>query len=187
MPNKETPNAVTVDEYIEWWDNLWAQVFKEHSDLYRCLHVETELDVVRACNAKWAFPYQFGGVLRAGCKENDLSSNGNCDKCFVNDECKKRNEQSAKDTYNAINNKMRQLLREKNSKDLSEQLWVYNKTGEVYVVKITNGVVTGACAIENDSSQYEEETFFYEFNRDDGAWVEENKDDFSLYEGDMQI
>jgi len=83
-------NLRTVDKYIKWCEDVCAEIRAYHEELCSALEFETELDVVRACIAKWRLISGLAGMSCAGCRECDISAGsgwGSCADCIVEEEC----------------------------------------------------------------------------------------------------
>jgi len=67
---------------------------------------------------------------------------------------------------------------------LEYQYWTHRRSGDTYAVEIINGQVVGACGLlyYKHYQDYPEKMSEIEYNREDGEWVQNNKDDFRLEE-----
>jgi len=61
------------------------------------------------------------------------------------------------------------------------QYWRHVESGEVWAVEIVDGIVTGACGPLYDEDRPDDMRDF-EYDREDGDWIETNQDQFVLEE-----
>ena len=61
------------------------------------------------------------------------------------------------------------------------QYWVHKRSGETYAVEIVNGQVVGACG-PLYYEDYQTDMTEFEYDKEDGEWVQNNKNDFRLEE-----
>ena len=65
----------------------------------------------------------------------------------------------------------------------TRELWVHKKSGEVYAVEHTGELINGACGPLNPDERGQNlDDYDYDNTQDDAEWIEENSDDFDLYE-----